>query len=434
MSIKPATLWLSLWLVFLCGQGRVDAQYGHYRVTARQQAPASDLARLPSTTENLSPSGLTRYVSHSAEAPETSPGDRRVAGPDTAGQMSPGLPESSLGTSGNGAAPVIPPGPVASGDLMNWSPGNVDYLSPYMVQSPELHGFFFQYDHLVWTITAPAIERFADAQFTFENELYSCTSNIKTDVYSGCAHSGERFDFGHMEGDLGWFSSILFGQGTRSAIGSGGSHVIHFDDPQEEDYAANSLHATEKIQLSGAELNRAVRCTPNWEYFYGIRYADLRQWYSLDVSGGLVSPSAVRTEAKNHIIAPQLGSRFTVAAYKLIVNAEGRFALGYNYQTLAQTGFLGLESALVDPIAQTDYFRAEDNDEFSILTEHRIEGILPVNRFVALRFGYTGMLMGGVSYASPRVIYFWPNHGPRDVASDETVYVAAFTVGLEVNR
>jgi hypothetical protein len=145
----------------------------------------------------------------------------------------------------------------------------------------------------------------------------------------------------------------------------------------------------------------------------------------------------VATTAKNQMIGPQLGSRFTLAAYKVILNFEGRFCTAYNYQTAAQVGYLG-----IDPIdgnelgLPSSLVRIDEKDDFSLVMEHRAEAILPINHAVAFRLGYTGMLLGGVSYANPGIIYAWPQFAVPvpDVASDETVYVASFTVGVEINR
>jgi hypothetical protein len=129
--------------------------------------------------------------------------------------------------------------------------------------------------------------------------------------------------------------------------------------------------------------------------------------------------------------------RYNAAFYKFILNLEGRFLPGYNHQSATQRGYVSMEELLPNQPAgllSTSITRSDGNDEFSAVGEWRADAILPINRFMAFRFGYTGLVMSGISYASPKVVYELPRFGITDVSSNETILINAFTVGLEINR
>ena len=71
---------------------------------------------------------------------------------------------------------------------------------------------------------------------------------------------------------------------------------------------------------------------------------------------------------------------------------------------------------------------------FSPLGEIRADAILPINRFMAFRLGYTGIIAGGMSIPNPIVVYPVPDAGVANVDHVDAVYISAFTAGLQINR
>lgn len=333
------------------------------------------------------------------------------------------------------------------------------------------------------------------------------SNDMDTDLDNGNLHSGQRFEFGHTDGYRGWFFSVMFGDGTRRGLGTSanflpddpdglmmgyqdtngdgidddinrnnvygrdgedlGTPVADDPDTPGVDFAlppdgkidapadpdlldrVNWLITFDKLQvrdhfdLAGAEINRTLHRSAHWQWFYGVRYADFREWFSLSGSGSVVSPFDLQTVAKNQIIGPQLGLRLNTTAYKFILNIENRFVPGYNHQRTAQRGRIGPENvsgqgfgAAGGPsgFVPATIMNTDNSDEFSVVYEIRADAVLPINRFTAFRMGYTGLLMSGISFASPKVHYELPDFGITDVESDETIYVNAFTVGIELNR
>lgn len=396
-------------------------------------------------------------------------------------------------------------------------------VAPAVTGPPVLHGFYFQYDHLVWTLTDPDITVIGiegGERTDIDGQTFQTNDDLSTDI-SGRAHSAERFDFGHWEGDRGWMSSIMFGQASRNALANGVNFVPHIDpadadllrgflrttasttvnddgelvpsgevfdqdrnnnfvhgrdgedledfveyveDPvtggtveivRPRDGVPDTPHETdwddlydfpinfEQLQVRSVvdvfsgEVNRTVRPWMNCELFYGIRYFDFRDHLSLTGRGSVISPFSLATVAKNQMVGPQIGARLNKQAYKFIFNIEGRFVPAYNHQTVTQRGQFSNASTWDQDLIYlppTSIERSFETDVFSVVGELRADAILPINRFLAFRVGYTGTVLGGISYASPKVVYQFPNFGVTDVDSDDTVFMNAFTVGLEVNR
>jgi hypothetical protein len=293
---------------------------------------------------------------------------------------------------------------VTNDDLLQWHQGQGDIGSPYMQSSPFLHGCFFQYDHLSWVVTKPDID---------------VVGGTADDVVNRRLHSADRFDFGHMEEDRGWLASITFGEAFRTINTSLFTPAVPLTQ-------SDALAIAEQIDFSTTELNRTFRFSPNWETFYGIRYEDYRSTTSLTGSGTFIGAASVSTITKNQIIGPQLGFRWDAAAYKFILNVEGRLLGGYNYQTISQG------ATVPGPVPVI--VRNIEDEEFAPVGELRVDVVLPINRVVAFRLGYTGILSSGLALASPTVDYPAPGAGLANIDDEDEVYLSAFTAGIEINR
>jgi hypothetical protein len=232
------------------------------------------------------------------------------------------------------------------------------------------------------------------------------------------------------------------------------SHVEPPEDSQEiqdeiggtidwgdaESYYINfsELDVRNVVDLASVEINRTTRPWNSCELFYGIRYLDFRDRFSLNGQGSVISPLILNTVAKNQMIGPQIGVRHQTWFYRFRLNLEGRFVPAYNHQTVSQTGEVagGFSTNPVELISllPTAIDHSFEKDTFSAIGELRADAILPINQYVAFRFGYTGTVVGGLSYASPKVVYELPSFGIADVESDETLFANAFTVGIDINR
>ncbi len=489
MSIRTRRLWLAVWLIVLCGSSRVDAQY---RLVSREEPAGHDLVRLPSPTNSYQGnrfSSIRMAQTDSQEVVGDVLQDGATSDPSALGGA--GDTPADSGSVEIDSYEQVPgeSGLTTSNDFFNWNPGEVDYVSPYMRQSGPLHGFFFQYDRLLWNITNPDVSVIGDPAaegfVTVDGVPFFHSNDLDTNILNGRVNSANRFEFGHSEGDRGWFASIILGDAVRDILAEGvnfvptdGQGLLQgyfdgngdgFDDdldgdgtygrfgidtnadgfpdtgaPVDPDDLVNflvtfdELRVRDIVDISGVELNRAIRRSPNWELFYGIRYLDFRNYFSLTGESETMGGTTLATSAKNQIIGPQIGFRYRGAAYKFILNVEGRFVPGYNHQQVQQTGDIGdgLTGAPGEPAAllPTHTMSSSNADEFSPIGEIRAEAILPINHFLAFRFGYTGTVIGGLSYASTKVVYSLPNFGITDIDRHEAVFVNAFNVGIVINR
>lgn len=480
MSLRPITFLVAVGFAFLCGTGHVDAQYRPYRLLSGHQQVGSSPVRLPSIEggqRGPSPAaaavGRPVRVSYAGESSD-------LAGP-ASGQPQPptDVPAPANDASPSDVAPAVESVPVIGGDYGRWSGGDVDYLSPYIMPRG---GFFFQWDQMIWNLAndpevTPVGTLMPEGPASIGADVFYLSNDVSTDLDSGNVHSGQRFEFGHSDGNHGWMFSIMFGEATRRYHGSGINFVpdetlvasmgfsdlnpvdgidddvdldtvfgragqdvnadgqpdlsapMDLDDAVYDRFPFDSLVIRDKIDMAGAEVNRTIRLSPKWQWFYGIRYADFRQRYSITGSG---VGAGLQTVAKSQILGPQIGARFTWPAYKFIFNFENRFVPGYNHQRRTQMGRIAPRDGAA-PILPTTLFAA-NNDEFSAIYEVRADMIMPINRFLAFRMGYTGLLMSGIGFTSPKIHYDMPQLGITDIDTNETIYVNAFTIGLELNR
>jgi hypothetical protein len=73
------------------------------------------------------------------------------------------------------------------------------------------------------------------------------------------------------------------------------------------------------------------------------------------------------------------------------------------------------------------------NDEkFSPVGELRAEASILLTSKVALKFGWNGMVIGGLSRAANTISYSLPNMGIVD--HTEEAFVQGVNVGIEINR
>jgi hypothetical protein len=422
MSIRPTTFGLALCIMLSCGPRCAHAQY---RLVSRDVPSGLEVVRLPSPAE-----AEDNAFAETSEGPASAQGgaidgwdeertdswDGTTTGeqPDYVNSWEPagnGGTETGTPPTGTVANPALdnqletlPPKQVTNDDLLQWHQGQGDFSSPYMQPTPFLHGCFFQYDHLSWVVTKPDVD---------------VVGGSADDVVSRRLHSADRFDFGHWEEDRGWLASITFGEAFRTINTS-------LFTPAVPVTAADTLAMGEQIDFSTTELNRTFRFSPNWETFYGVRYEDYRSTSSLTGSGTFIGAASVSTITKNQIIGPQIGFRWDAAAYKFILNVEGRLLGGYNYQTISQGATVPGPVPLIA--------RNIEDEEFAPVGELRVDVVLPINRVVAFRVGYTGILSSGLALYNPIVVYPAPGAGLANIDDEDEVYLSAFTAGIEINR
>jgi len=206
----------------------------------------------------------------------------------------------------------------------------------------------------------------------------------------------------------------------------------------------DSMQVTHTSEITGFEmmqLRRLPRSTSDrlLEWTYGIRYLQIKESLGMSGTGGFLGSTVVNTRADNDIIGPQIGVRWRRQAGFTTLAAEGRFLAAINIQRADQVGQV---ATLAEPGGQNQpvslnalsFNSRVTNHAFTPLGEFRFETICHVNPWVGLRFGYTGMVAGGISRASEKVVYALPRFQLTDSASHEVILSSALTFGVEINR
>jgi hypothetical protein len=274
-------------------------------------------------------------------------------------------------------------------------------------------GFFFRFDGQVWwpskpdpnLIGDPTTRRVVitpqdpdvdnDGAFDpgFEPQKVIETSTHGTGTFNTEETSGQRYDFGFIEGHHGWLASILNIREQSQSMFVTEAHVV-FDDaafgfpPQyhlqgpiwigdhDEDDATppnlwiddlqvkfDELEARYEVETWGAELNYMYRMHPFHhggilELFIGGRYMEIEDRFFVDARETIFMEDEDEPETpgniphglgdswwdnrvENHIVGPQIGLRWFRKASRWTCSTEARFFSGFNQQSIKQRGLLG---------------------------------------------------------------------------------------------
>jgi hypothetical protein len=469
------------------------------------------------------PMGDHSYLGDRA-APQTYGNDGHGMGhgyaPGSTLQMSPSYSEMRVrpytpatdvqdGITNEGMLFGAPPAPSAC-DLDDCDP-DLDFS----LQPAWNNGWFFQYDHLLWTFEAPEVTTIGDdaserlvniGGVTVFHENSLNTAYIDYDV-----DNADRIEFGVVEQGSGWMAGIIYGQmhhslaaegvnfvpsdpgasiefqylaGYQDSNGDGidddidadvvhgrhgrdlgtpdtanpGAFILPFDGIPDEPVAPpdfgdlvrylvtfNNFSTRNQVTMTGFELMRVKRVTNSpcsrFDFFYGARYLNIEDDFSANGSGGVLDRTYWDLAVQNRIIGPQFGGRFTHRYKSWAVNLEGRAMLGCNFQDGVLQGQLATETNNVltgqnEPVAliPTAFNHNRNNTEFSPVGEWRAESLWDISDRLTFRVGYTGTVIDGFSYASPKVVYVLPTLGLSDRASSETVFSHAISFGFDLAR
>ena len=340
------------------------------------------------------------------------------------------------------AVPVLGAHPVGIDDLQLFAPAD---MSKYGGGYRANEGFFFSFDMMVmWPskpdqglIGDPTTRRvvitpqnpdldddgFFDPGFLPDKVIESST--LSTGILNAEEVSGQRYDFGFIEGHHGWLGSILNVRPQTQTIVGTDAHVVFVDAPYGSPPPADmssghlagpiwvaldppldpdgplwiddlpvkfdDLEARYKITTWGTELSymyrmHPFRCGGILEWFAGARYLEIDDRFSVDARERIAEGDDAPPEniphglgdswwdnrVENHIVGPQVGLRWYRKASRWTWSTEARFFSGFNQQNIKQQGLLGEH---VNSQGVTD--AALDGDQ---------EGVLKYSRMAASAF------------------------------------------------
>jgi hypothetical protein len=261
-------------------------------------------------------------------------------------------------------------------------------------------GYFFQFDGLFWSISAPhtapigapgltRLVYYGPNAFTVptpppngilppitsqDQRLESNT--LDTGDIKSAFSPGTRFEFGQIEDRNGWLCSIYRVQPVEQDFSYQSADVVFKDPPQGPlgqglltgpvpgpagttiqrplPVTLYDLAMSDTVDTWGVELlylHRAHTCHAGGtlEFFAGARYLEFNDSFNVQAGpdpGGNTVPSFLQnsfwfTSAENHIVGPEVGLRWFKKEGRWMFNTEARFMAGLNFQDFHQEANIG---------------------------------------------------------------------------------------------
>lgn len=340
---------------------------------------------------------------------------------------------------------------------------------------PRVNDLFFLLPEVPPSITLPAINTL-DTGFMQANGAW-----------------GNRWELGYVDTDnYGWLVSVLdhVSQGQyKVALGA----QLQFNDPLVVDPQGlnpligglltgwwkenaddpriavgkmavdfDTVLLKNQAYLNGVELMRMYRAPRlhhggYFELLYGVRWLQLSDTQQviafvnpniISAAPNPLSDSEWSTRATNNLIGPQIGARMFKQSGRWVTSLEGRFLAAANFQNVQQQATLGDQiDQLMAPLVGTvgsiipsfmfpmATKHSANATTFSPVGELRVNVALQATSNVALKVGYTGMVIGNVTRASNRVSYDGPDLiGITDGGEHQLFFANGINFGVEVNR
>jgi len=392
-------------------------------------------------------------------------------------------------------------------------------VGPYGDGPQPKEGYFFVFDGLSWSIGRPDVvvvgNTTEDSRIVYNvgdaTTGWTQTNTHDTGEFTSARTEGNRIEFGCVRNRRGWMFGVYKLNDQTQRLTASEVDMVFFDpafgpqgvrllqgvvdqipDPQNPDETIDVLRdlpltfddvlVRNRVEHWSTELMCIHRTRPfhrggRVELFAGLRYMEFDDAFSVDalgegeVDGGddadadqqqadqvpsILADSFWNTEADNHIVGPQLGVRYFKICSRWMINIEGRFMAGYNFQSFRQRGTLGTEldapggptgddddddddgggGELFEPrlMNATSFNHAAHVEEFSPVVEIRAGVRYKLTRAVDIGAGWTGMWIDNVARASNLINYEVPNMGLRTLYNRQNVFVHGVGFTVTVNR
>jgi hypothetical protein len=176
------------------------------------------------------------------------------------------------------------------------------------------------------------------------------------------------------------------------------------------------------------------------EWFAGPRYAEFNDTFLVNANGGILNATNWATDAQNHIVAGQLGARYFKKVGRWMLNTEGRFFAGINYQNIHQFGVIGSNLSPPGGVGQpltlgpVAFSHADFEREFTPGIELRLELRYQLTRAISFKAGWSGTWMDSIARASSLVDYTLPSFGIDPSHNRQQVFMNGLVIGIDINR
>ncbi|MBX7167871.1 MAG: hypothetical protein K1X74_16175 [Pirellulales bacterium] len=237
--------------------------------------------------------------------------------------------------------------------------------------------------------------------------------------------------------------------------------LYDLDDLYRLPVVYNELRVRNQTKYNNLEVMPFYRLDPFHngsllEVGTGMRYSDWEENFDVQGWGGILGESDWYTRARNRIVGPQVSARWSQTHGHWTLSAEGRGFVGWNFQSVHQTGGFEIFSntntldgltrpippnpSLFRPVNTSQQFSPNtfEHDftavEFSPGAEVRLQTSYQLTKAIAIRGGWTANWQDALARPSNMVLYKVPFMGIRDDRNTQDVFFHGFNIGVEVNR
>lgn len=351
-------------------------------------------------------------------------------------------------------------------------------IRPYDGWDTQKDGFYFTFDGLGWTISAPKKTTIGfpgltrQVFYTADNFSQVTESNTEdTGLLRAKQKDGDRIEFGYTDEHHGILVDTFELDGQTQNIYGTDIHVVFQDVAQGPQaigllegflpfnagtpspelrplpVAFASLAATNRTYTNGVEVLYTYRDHPmhnggDFMWMVGGRYVRFDDEFVVVGLGGNLGESAWDTAANNRIWGPEVGVRWSKEFGRFGISSEGRFMAGVNDQAIRQNGELASILSGTQPnnegepylMHATTFGTSVHLTEFCPLVEFRAEGHVQLTRLISAKVGWTGIFMDNIARASDMILYQVPNMGILPGNNKQPVFMQGFNIGLELNH
>lgn len=343
-------------------------------------------------------------------------------------------------------------------------------------------GYFFSYERLYWSLSAPktALIGSATPPSTTFNQFFSNGPTVDTSWIGSIGAWGNRYELGYIDtDDYGWLVSVLdhVSQGQYRIDASPGILLTDPGGVLNGSVIVNNvlvplgslpflfaeIRMKNQLYLNGVELMRFYRARQLhsgafFELLYGVRWFQINDTFIVEGDGNgqntetfsvggqsfsfplnILDPSVWSNRALNNLVGPQIGVRFFRQRGRWVTSLEARFLAAANFQNLHMKTDMATDGPGTGTVLST--FRGLGTDThlyrttFSPMGELRVNVSWQATRNVGLKIGYTGMVVGGISRASNTIDYGSVNLiGILNGNYNQIFFVNGLNFGVEVNR
>ena len=251
---------------------------------------------------------------------------------------------------------------------------------PYEGWDSQKDGFYFTFDGLWWTISAPKVTTVGfpglTRQVFYTADSYSQVTEangMDTGLFRAKQKEGDRIEFGYTDEHHGFLVDTFELDGQTQHIYGTDVHVVFNDPPFGPGPVVNHLldgflafngtnvfalrplpvafdvvSLVNSTQTDGVEVLYTYRDHPMHnggvvQWMVGGRYVRFYDVFDALGLGGILGQSAWDTSARNQIVGPEVGVRWSQEFGRFGLSSEGRFMTGVNDQDIRQNGELASE-------------------------------------------------------------------------------------------